>query len=241
MVLTIPFTNHRIHVRVNLNLKTETIEDLIIKKKSMHLSEFRFRTEGTKRRLQELADHKGAGEARSAMDTSQRMSLNRRMGLNPVPHFIKAIVKQIEDVMKIHEQYDSKHYQDELRHNRLVTQMLDVQVWAIEKMMLWLADHSLFILEFQDSRLEICHHRWIRHLHMEYSSCSVDIHRRKDLAIQILRHKGLLSSSDPNEMLNASDHPLMNAAIGNCSSQDIHVCLCLVRMLLFLMQAFSYL
>lgn len=231
VVLTIPFTTHRIHVRVNLNLKTETTEDLIKKKKNMHLSEFRFRTEGTKRKLQELADHKGAGEARAAMDTSQYMILNRRMGYKPVPGFIKIIVTQIQDIIKTHEKYEDKYYQEELRHNRLVTQMLDVQNWAIEKMKLWLADHSLLISDFKDSRLEICHHRWLRRLYTEYSSCSVDIQRRKEIAIQILRHKGLLSSSDPNEMLNTSDHPLMNAAIGNCTGQDINVCLCPVHIL----------
>ena len=86
-------------VRVNLNLKTETVDALLEKKKSMHLTGFEFRVNELKQRLQDDAKA-GNAEARLKRDKDSQGKYWEKD--HTVDGYIEAQVKKVEVVLEKH-------------------------------------------------------------------------------------------------------------------------------------------
>jgi hypothetical protein len=103
----------RVTVRVNANLKTETLDALEQKKKNMHLKAFQVLIDGDQRLLQE----------RKIMfpvepDKDQRISA----------------IQELQDIREDQSKRINIDFLDNKIYNELVSEMLDVHLWSIEQL-----------------------------------------------------------------------------------------------------------
>jgi hypothetical protein len=119
-------------VRVNINLKTETTEELKEKKKKLHLVSVRAIVEEVRNELGEWATSAEAAARLEQWDAT----------LLTVDALAAAIMKQCEDVLKRHEAASLMEYVNDGTFRALVNEILDTKEWAKEKKKLWMRDAS---------------------------------------------------------------------------------------------------
>ncbi len=111
-----------ISARVNINLKTETLEQLLGKKKSMHIAAFKSVIDETKHWLQAYAEEDGRLQARTATD--------KEYG-NYGYDFTRLISKTIDEMQEIKDadaKLPDSNYVDDLKYKALVTRMLSTRI-----------------------------------------------------------------------------------------------------------------
>ncbi len=113
-------------VRMNLNLKTETVEELLQKKNSMHITGFEVRVNELRRRLHEMAIA-GYANARSRRDKDiQGVFWKKQLA---VDGFIEDQLKKIEIVLKKHRARAAEDYSDGAVYRSLVAESLEAAAW----------------------------------------------------------------------------------------------------------------
>jgi hypothetical protein len=116
-----------VSVRVNINLKTETVEELKEKKKRLHLVSARAMVEEVRYELGEWA---ASPEAAARL---QRDATRRQGGVFTAASLASAVVEQGRAVMKRHEAKAVEEYVDDGAFRALVGEMLDTKACAKEK------------------------------------------------------------------------------------------------------------
>jgi hypothetical protein len=173
-------------VKVNLNLKTETVEELMEKKKRSHLVVALAMVEQLRYELGEWAVNAEAA-ARLQRDTSR----------NPDGTFSAAtladyVIEQCNYVVKRHDEVTVKEYVDATVFRALVSEMMETQAWAKEKQRLWMQDASQPICFLQGFSLRQCHRMWqsFQRKRMEVA-CAVSCDR-KSASLELLKSRGLV-------------------------------------------------
>jgi hypothetical protein len=153
-------------VKVNLNLKTETCEELKEKKKRLHLVSARAMVEEVRYELGEWAKSVEAA-ARLQKDPHRNFG-----GTFTAATLAAAVVKQCEDVVKRHEAAALHEYVDDRTFRALVSEMLDAKAWAKEKKELWVKDAPQLICFLQGWSLRECHRLWQSFLRQSVSAAA---------------------------------------------------------------------
>jgi hypothetical protein len=151
-------------VRVNLNLKSETVEELQEKKKATHLTGARAMVDQVRFELEEWAASAEA-HARLQHDAYSKRKIGTQMAGAQHAVFTPAtlasqIVEQCEEIVKRHEAADVAEYVDDGAFRSLVSEMLDAKAWASEKAQLWMQDQSQHIRFLEAWSLRDCHRMW---------------------------------------------------------------------------------
>jgi ankyrin repeat protein len=198
-------------VRVNANLKTMTVEEILGQKKAMHLASFRYLQGELKRDLEHIVETEG-GSARLLADTSPKKSKFSVRG------FLRHIQKQGQEVYERHCAVEAAGYIGDDDYRALVTEMLDVKAFALSKLLWWLSDRSQLISYKQPEPLRLAHRGWIAFLERMLPS-SAD--RQRD-ALALCRAKGLLrrSVAEENEL---GESRLVCAAAEGWSVEDLEL------------------
>jgi ankyrin repeat protein len=173
-------------VRVNINLKTETTEELKEKKKRLHLVSARAMVEQVRYELDEWAKSAEAA-ARLQKDTSRNQG-----GTFTAATLAAAVVKQCEDVVKRHEVTALQEYVDDGTFRALVSEMLDAKAWAKEKKELWVRDTSSFICYLEGFSLRKSHRMWLGFLKNIFGSAAAGSSERKFASLELLFSRGLV-------------------------------------------------
>jgi hypothetical protein len=116
-------------VRVNINIKTETVEELLAKKKSMHVA-------AMKAMIDDLEQH-----LKFVSETSEFKARVNADGSEP-DSIADDILQQCRVVLQRHEQRGALDFVDDNVYRCLVMQLLDCKSWAKEKLQLWLQDKA---------------------------------------------------------------------------------------------------
>jgi len=191
---------------VNANLKTETIEQLKGRKKSMHITAFKSIIDETRQWMQACAEEGGRVQARAASDKEYVES-----------HLdISWFISRTMDQMRIIKDADSKlpdvDYVKDLKYKALVTRMLSSQAWAKQKLFLWLENHDTNIRDVGCLVLKTAHRQWLAFLKQkQHKVAGVGSDERKAAAVKILQCKGLMVS-DNVLTEDADGEPLIYAA-----------------------------
>ena len=173
-------------VRVNINLKTETCEELKEKKKRLHLVSARAMVEEVRYELGEWAKSAEAA-ARLHKDTTRNQG-----GTFTGATLAAAVVKQCEDVVKRHEAAALQEYVDDGTFRALVSEMLDAKAWAKEKKELWVRDISSYICFLQGFSLRESHRNWLGFLKRSFGSAAAGSPERKFAGLELLSSRGLV-------------------------------------------------
>ncbi len=194
-----------ISVDISINLKTETVEELTGKKKSMHVTAFKSVIEETKQWMHAHAEAGGRAQARAATDKEYKGRYN-------IFQFISETVKQIQAIKEADAKLPDSDYVNDLRYKALVTRMLSSQEWAKQKLWLWLDNQETHIYVVGDTPLKSAHRQWLSFLKQRQHAVAVaGSDERKTAAVKILQCKGLMVTD--NVLTEKADgEPLIYAA-----------------------------
>jgi hypothetical protein len=197
-----------ISVNVNINLKTETLEQLKGKKKSMHLTAYKSLINETEQWLHAYAEEDGRGLRRAATDKEYGKYGRDTSGL------ISSSMKQMQTIKDAHAKLPDDDFVNDFKYKALVTRMLSSQAWAKAKLMLWLENHETTIYSVGDTlfSLQSAHRQWLAFLKQrQHAVAGAGSEERKTAAVKILKCKGLMVS-DNVSIEEADGEPLIYAA-----------------------------
>jgi len=193
-----------ISVNVNINLKTETLEQLTGKKKSMHLSAFKSVINDTKQWMQSHALEGGRALARAVTDKeygSKNYGDEKEdgsCGVFDISWFISQTLQQMHEIYDAHAKLPVEDYVNDLKYKALVICMLSAQEWSKQKLFLWCENQEtdIYIVGMNTS-LKSAHRQWLAFLKQRRHSVAVrGSNERKSSAVKILQCKGLMVTED---------------------------------------------
>jgi hypothetical protein len=196
-----------ISVNVNINLKTETVEQLTGKKKSMHISAFKSVIDETKQWMQAYAEEDGRLQARATTDKEYGKN-----GFYDFARFISYTIDQMKKIKDADAKLPYSNYVDDLKYKALVTRMLSTQDWAKQKLKLWLENEQTGIREISHCLLKSAHRQWLTFLKQrQHAFAAAGSDQRRHAAVKILQCKGLMVTGDASTE-EADGEPLIYAA-----------------------------
>ena len=201
-----------ISVRVNINLKTETLEQLLGKKKSMHIAAFKSVIDETKQWLHAYAEDGGQAQARAATDKAYGSKNYGGDGVLDVSWLISETLKHMQTMKDADAKLPDDDYVNDLKYKALVTRMLSSQEWAKQKLRLWLENQETNIYPVGWTPLKSAHRQWLSFLKQRQHAVAVlGSVERKTAAVKILQCKGLMVTIDASTE-EADGEPLIYAA-----------------------------
>ena len=197
-----------ISVGVNINLKTETVEQLTSKKRSMHVVAFKAVIDETKQWMQAYAEENGRAQARAATDKEYVTGSFGR----DISWFISKSLEQMQAIKDADSKLPDGDYVNDLKYKALVTRMLSSQEWAKQKLRLWLENEETTIFTIAYSELKSAHRQWLSFLKQrQHAVAAAGSVQRKAAAVKILQCKGLMVTEDAS-VEEADGEPLIYAA-----------------------------
>jgi hypothetical protein len=195
-----------ISVSVNINLKTETVEQLTGKKKSMHISAFKSVIDETKQWMQAYAEEDGRLQARAATDKDYG-----QYGCD-FGYLISDIIEEMKRIKDADAELHDNNYVDDLKYKALVTRMLSTQDWAKQKLKLWLENEQTSIHTMSVRKLKTAHRQWLTFLKQrQHAVAAAGSDQHRHAAVKILQCKGLMVTDDAS-MEEMDGEPLIYAA-----------------------------
>ncbi len=205
-------------VSISINLKTETVEELMGKKKSMHVTAFKSVIEETKQWMHAYAEAGGRAQARAAQDKEygSKNYLDKKadgsFGVTGISWFNSETIKQMQAIKEADAKLPENDYVNDLKYKALVTRMLSSQEWAKQKLWLWLENQEMNILDIGYTALKSAHRQWLSFLKQRQHAVAVaGSDERKTAAVKILQCKGLMVT-DNMSTEEADGEPLIYAA-----------------------------
>ena len=193
-------------VSISINLKTETVEELTGKKKSMHVTAFKSVIEETKQWMHAYAEVGGRAQARAVTDKEYG-----KYGMD-ISQFISETVKHMQEIKEADAKLPDSDYVNDLKYKALVTRMLSSQEWAKQKLWLWLDKQETNIWGVGHTPLKSAHRQWLSFLKQRQHAVAVaGSDERKTAAVKILQCKGLMVTDNVSTE-EADGEPLIYAA-----------------------------
>jgi hypothetical protein len=222
-------------VRLNVNLKAETLEQLENKKKTWHMTSFQYRIEELRSQLRDMS-REGNAASRLLRDGHRDTSIT-------VDQLIENLVSKVQVVKKRHNDIDPRLYANESLYRSLVSESLDVCRYARSILQLWLDDSSKRIEWCGHYPLLFGHRLLVSFLKLKIAT-SVTVDERQHhskllckvrlfynlpcpifvLSIGIftlLQVRGLIFSDNVHEANENSETPLVTAAANGASEDDL--------------------
>jgi ankyrin repeat protein len=203
-------------VRVNLNLKTETVEELLEKKKSMHVTAFELRVNELFQRLQDEAKASNA-EARLQRDQKSQGRFWKKK--HSVEGYVEAQVAKVEAVLKKHRARAAADYSDDVVYRNLAAESLEAASMAQSALRLWLRDELQNFHLIEDISLLQLHRTFESFLRLRYADSQSGGERRA-AAVDLCKARNLMSS-DANEKDGNGEPLIVALAARGGSGEDV--------------------
>ncbi len=208
-------------VRVNINLKTETVEELREKKKQLHLASARSIVDELKHELEEWAT---SAEATERMKQEFQKSLSEASSTLTcsMDELVAGIVNQCASVVTRHEETDVQAYVNDSTFRALVSEILDAKMWAKEAKDLWIHDkshHAKFIAKTYTLRKS--HRYWQMVLRKRISDASCKPRDKVAFSLELLKSRGLLTTGSVDEVNAEGEGLIAQAGLDGWAPMDI--------------------
>ena len=183
-----------ISVSVNINLKTETLEQLKGKKKSMHMSAFKSVIDETKQWMHAHAEEGGRAQARVATDKENEKYKDK---VYDISWFVSETMKDLKKIKDADAELHDDNYVNDLKYKALVTRMLSSQAWAKQKLWLWLENPETCLFIIGRTDLKEANRQWLSFLKQRQHSVAVaGSAQRKAAAVKILQCNSLMVTNN---------------------------------------------
>ena len=208
-------------VRVNSNLKTETIDQLLQRKKSMHISGFEFRVTELQQRLYDDAKA-GNAEARLKKDKDKDGTYWRKT--YTVDSYIRFLVGKVQIVLDSHRIPTADDYSDDAVYRRLVAESLDSVSMARSALLWWLQDDTVKIHLIHDNFSLLWFRReYESYLRSRYKNAADEA--RSAAALELCKARNLFCV-DINEQNSSDEAPLLSSVGSGASLDDVMLLIC---------------
>jgi hypothetical protein len=202
-----------IPVHLSLNLKTETMEELVAKKKRMHLDAARLLVDEVKTELELLAVSSDSNERRKKDITAE--------GSDALQQFAASINSHCEAILERHKNTDASRYVDDNMFRDLVSEVLNMKSWAKQKWNLWLKDESQYLSVLKDVTPIECHRKLLAHLRKCMRQAAPDSDERRCACLELLQCKGLVKDGANGELNAEGEDVIVAAGADGWSADDI--------------------
>jgi hypothetical protein len=200
-------------VRVNANLRTETVEQLVEKKKEMHLTSARLLADEVKGELERLAASIESLE-RKKRDTFANAS-------DALQKFSAKINEECGAILERHRGTDAADYVKDNTFRGLVSEILNMKSWAKQKWDLWLKDDSQYLNNLKDVSLIQCHRKLLAHLRKCMRQAAPDSDERRRACLELLQCKGLVKDGANGELNAEGEDVIVAAGAEGWSADDV--------------------
>jgi ankyrin repeat protein len=180
-----------IPVRMNMNVKTMTLNEIRDQKRKMHLTSFEYMLGDIRQILSSMSKDPSMPSRLKQDPTSEMISIK---------DFVSNIVDECDQVFQKHKSYPSKEYVNDTLFRGLVVEMLETKTMAISKFEFYKQDKGQWLESLIESKLRIAHRARIDY--METLMLGKQGEDRKKIALDLCRLKGLLieSINEENEI-----------------------------------------
>jgi hypothetical protein len=161
-------------VRINSNLKTDTVEQLVSKKKDMHVAAFSAAIDEIWHEIQTEAIECNADD-RLLRDRTRHQKDMGFGGVDvdfswSVAEVLSCIMKQCNSVLQRHKALPPADFIDDNMFRSLVTDLLNTKQFAKEKLRLWLHDDNQLVVFWSGYTLRDAHRLWLGRVRKRLSS-----------------------------------------------------------------------
>ncbi len=201
MVLVLP-------LKININTKAQTVEEIISKRYDMHIACFRFLVDELRHELTETTlDLKY--QERFECDIS-KLFLPKNY---KITGFADHISKQVDEVLTRHSNCNPSDFLDYKQYKQHVVEMLDTGDFARSKLQHYLKDRNQYLWNFLDYPLNASHF-----LHVGFVEDSLNDNKSNEESQRLCELKGLFSIPCYN-----GGNCLISAAALGLSSKDLRL------------------
>jgi hypothetical protein len=206
-----------ISVRININLKTETSEQLKGKKKSMHTTAFKSLIDETNQWLQAYVQKDGRGQTRAVEDKEYN-----KAGID-ISKLISNTMTQMQKIKDEDVSLPDDDYVNDIKYKALVTRMLSSQAWAKQKLWLWLENQETNIFTITHDTLQSAHRQWLAFLKQKQHAVARTGKAREKTAVKILQCKGLMVTENASTEETDGEPLIYAAAADGWALDDLQV------------------
>ena len=206
-------------VRVNANLRSETVEQLLEKKKGMHMTSARLLADEVKAELERLA------VSVETLERKKRDIFVQALGDDPMNAFSAKINAQCDAILERHESMGAADYANDNKFRSIVSEILNMKSWAIEKWQLWLKDESKNIEQVCSASLAECHRMWLSLLRKRIRKAAAGSDERRRACLELLQSKGLVEAAAHGELNAEEEDVVVAAGAEGWSAEDINALL----------------
>ena len=179
-------------VRMNINQKTMTCEQIVDQKKDMHIASFRYLIDETERGLQALEER---FLERAATDFLASQAANVGKSKHTLfEDMVGSIVEQLRAVLSKHEERGAAEYLDDEVFRHMVVEMLALKRMGKSKVELYLEDKSRYLQLINQMSLREAHRAHVRHLRASLVVME-DGSEKRAMALELCKVEGLVVES----------------------------------------------
>jgi ankyrin repeat protein len=227
-----------IYVKVNSNIRSPTLDELNAARKRNHLVLFRSQNRDTAVELRSIGSQRmddvfrrfNRGRVSKVLLASLKDAQHSTLIQDPVKTafegFLSVIHGQCEELLLLHEQKDETAFIDQFQHARLLNEMTSVRKWAIAKMLWYIEDESLLLVDILNYPLHKCFREFVSFSRARLKT-EPNSDTRKQHAMFLCRLLGLVVSaqSEVNDVLFHDGKSIVEAVENGISAQDVELML----------------
>jgi ankyrin repeat protein/uncharacterized protein YggL (DUF469 family) len=213
-------------VRVNCNLKTMTIDELLLTRKKIHLQTFAFLIRDVNTSLK---DDNCLEKVRNRLAIDDTINFNSEGQYEGTPictaeSLVEKIVTQCREVREKHRETQLSQYTSVETYRKLVQDMLDTVTMANSKVWGWMEDRTRKTCFDYNLALRICYRERLSFLSQRKSvflrTLPMDATRRQEQAAKLCIDLGLMDKA-VDEMSELEEPRLVEAAAAGRPEQDV--------------------
>ena len=164
------------------------------------------------------------GELQQLAASTQSLDRKKRDAMaaykdDALPQFAAKINGECDAIVERHKSTGAADYANDSTFRGLVSEVLNMKLWAVEKWQLWLKDESKYLAQVKDLSLLECHRLWLGHLRKRMREAAPNSDEGRRACLELLQSKGLVKAAARGE-LNAEGEDLIVAAGADGWSDD---------------------
>lgn len=204
---------------MNANLKTETVEELVMKKKHMHVAALRATYDELLHELHEI-EHSDDLATRMKRDGSP-MFADFDLSDWTASKLVSRIKQQCRSVVEAQEQLPPCEFVDDDKFRQIVVAMLDMKRWAKDKLHGYLQDDTQMWYFERNLSLKDSHRNRVSVLRQQIADRGASSESIACASLKLLRSKGLVASSLHPQHTEAAEGLIVTAVEDGWSVEDI--------------------
>jgi hypothetical protein len=202
-----------IPVHLSVNLRTETLGELVEKKKRLHLASAVAIVEEVRHELEQWA---------TSPEAAARLRRDPWHGDYTAASLAAKIVEECNSVVKRQREAAAEDFVDDGMFRGLVSEVLDTKTWAKEKKELWMQDAHRFISEVWHWSLRHSHRMWQSFLRRcNTSNVSRGMPVDASSSLQLLKSRGLVKREARHEKNADHEAVMVQAGADGWTAADI--------------------